>query len=57
MKSITPSSISVCLGYSERIFQNNLGKLVADEWANTLEDTQAFVEAPAADMIQIKMPA
>jgi len=30
--------------------------LVADEWANTLEDIQAFVEAGAADMIQIKMP-
>jgi methylaspartate ammonia-lyase len=31
-------------------------QLVADEWANTLEDIQAFVEAGAADMIQIKMP-
>jgi methylaspartate ammonia-lyase len=30
--------------------------LVADEWANTLEDIQAFVAAGAADMIQIKMP-
>jgi methylaspartate ammonia-lyase len=30
--------------------------LVADEWANTLEDIQAFLEAGAADMIQIKMP-
>jgi methylaspartate ammonia-lyase len=31
-------------------------KLVADEWANTLEDVRAFVEAGAADMIQIKTP-
>ena len=31
-------------------------QLVADEWANTLEDICAFVEARAADMIQIKMP-
>jgi methylaspartate ammonia-lyase len=30
--------------------------LVADEWANTLGDIQAFVDASAADMIQIKMP-
>ncbi|MBL7064845.1 MAG: methylaspartate ammonia-lyase [Anaerolineae bacterium] len=31
-------------------------QLVADEWANTLEDIQAFVDAQAADMIQIKTP-
>mgnify|MGYP001816120167 CR=1 FL=1 len=31
-------------------------QLVADEWANTLEDIRAFVDAGAADMIQIKMP-
>lgn len=31
-------------------------QLVADEWANTLEDIRAFVDAQAADMIQIKMP-
>lgn len=31
-------------------------QLVADEWANTLDDICAFVEAGAADMIQIKMP-
>jgi methylaspartate ammonia-lyase len=30
--------------------------LVADEWANSLDDIQAFVDAGAADMIQIKMP-
>jgi methylaspartate ammonia-lyase len=30
--------------------------LVADEWANTLEDIQAFIDADAAQMIQIKMP-
>lgn len=31
-------------------------QIVADEWANTLEDIHAFVEAGAADMIQIKLP-
>jgi len=31
-------------------------QLVADEWANSLDDVQAFLEAGAADMIQIKMP-
>jgi methylaspartate ammonia-lyase len=31
-------------------------QIVADEWANTLDDIAAFVEAQAADMIQIKMP-
>lgn len=31
-------------------------QLVADEWANTLDDIRAFVDARAADMIQIKMP-
>jgi methylaspartate ammonia-lyase len=31
-------------------------QLVADEWANTLDDIRAFIEAGAADMIQVKMP-
>jgi methylaspartate ammonia-lyase len=31
-------------------------QLVADEWANTLEDIAAFVDAGAADLIQIKTP-
>jgi methylaspartate ammonia-lyase len=31
-------------------------QLVADEWANTLEDILAFVNAEAADMVQVKMP-
>jgi methylaspartate ammonia-lyase len=31
-------------------------QLVADEWANTLDDILAFVDAGAVDMIQIKMP-
>lgn len=31
-------------------------QLVADEWANTLEDIQAFVQAKAVDLIQVKMP-
>jgi methylaspartate ammonia-lyase len=31
-------------------------QIVADEWANTVEDIRAFLDAGAADMIQIKMP-
>jgi methylaspartate ammonia-lyase len=31
-------------------------QLVADEWANTLDDIHAFIQAGAADMIQVKMP-
>ncbi len=31
-------------------------QLVADEWANTLDDIRAFVDAGAADVVQIKMP-
>jgi methylaspartate ammonia-lyase len=31
-------------------------QIVADEWANTLEDIQQFIATRAADMIQIKMP-
>jgi methylaspartate ammonia-lyase len=31
-------------------------QLVADEWANTLEDINVFLDGQAADMIQVKMP-
>ncbi len=31
-------------------------ELVADEWANSLDDILAFVAADAADMIHVKMP-
>jgi methylaspartate ammonia-lyase len=31
-------------------------QLVADEWANSLPDIEAFLEARAAHMLQIKMP-
>jgi methylaspartate ammonia-lyase len=31
-------------------------QLVADEWANSLDDIYSFAEAGAADMIQVKMP-
>ncbi|MGD1992999.1 MAG: methylaspartate ammonia-lyase [Anaerolineae bacterium] len=37
-------------------FRDMTVQLVADEWANTLEDIQAFADAEAADMIQVKMP-
>ncbi|NGM71041.1 methylaspartate ammonia-lyase [Natronolimnobius sp. AArcel1] len=30
--------------------------IVADEWCNTLEDVRAFVDAGAADVVQIKTP-
>ena len=30
--------------------------IVADEWCNTFEDVQAFVDAEAADLVQIKTP-
>jgi methylaspartate ammonia-lyase len=32
-------------------------QLVADEWANTLDDIQAFARAQAVDMIHVKMPS
>jgi methylaspartate ammonia-lyase len=31
-------------------------QLVADEWANTLDDIRAFLDAESADMVHIKMP-
>lgn len=31
-------------------------QLIADEWANTVEDIEAFVNAGAADLIQLKTP-
>lgn len=37
-------------------FRNMKLQIVADEWANTLDDIHAFVAAQAADMIHIKMP-
>ncbi|MFC3958252.1 methylaspartate ammonia-lyase [Halovivax cerinus] len=30
--------------------------IVADEWCNTLDDVQAFVDAGAADVVQVKTP-
>ncbi|WP_129113324.1 methylaspartate ammonia-lyase [Halegenticoccus tardaugens] len=30
--------------------------IVADEWCNTLDDVRAFVEAGAADLVQVKTP-
>jgi methylaspartate ammonia-lyase len=37
-------------------FRKMTVQLVADEWANTLEDIRTFAAAGAADMVQIKMP-
>jgi methylaspartate ammonia-lyase len=39
-----------------RQFRKMTVELVADEWANTLEDVCAFLEAGAADMIHVTMP-
>ncbi len=30
--------------------------IVADEWCNTFEDVQAFVDAEAADLVQVTTP-
>ena len=37
-------------------FRKMRTELVVDEWAETLEDIQLFLEQDAADMIHIKMP-
>jgi methylaspartate ammonia-lyase len=37
-------------------FRKMTVQLVADEWANTLDDIRAFVTTGAVDMVQIKMP-
>jgi methylaspartate ammonia-lyase len=37
-------------------FHNMKVGLVADEWANTLDDVRTFVGAGAADMIHLRMP-
>jgi methylaspartate ammonia-lyase len=37
-------------------FRKMTVQLVADEWANTLDDIDAFVAVEAAHMVQIKMP-
>jgi methylaspartate ammonia-lyase len=37
-------------------FRKMAVQLVADEWANTRQDVQAFIDAEAVDMIQIKTP-
>jgi methylaspartate ammonia-lyase len=31
-------------------------RLIADEWCNTLEDTRAFAQAEACDLVQVKTP-
>jgi len=31
-------------------------QIIADEWCNTLEDIKLFVDAKAADLVQVKMP-
>lgn len=45
------------LALRERLQTGGIGvEIVADEWCNTLEDIRDFVDAGAADMIQIKTP-
>lgn len=41
----------------EMLVERGIGvQIVADEWCNTLEDIKEFVDAGAADMVQIKTP-
>ncbi|MBZ6496395.1 methylaspartate ammonia-lyase [Natrinema longum] len=41
----------------EGLAEANVGvDIVADEWCNTFEDVQAFVDAGAADLVQVKTP-
>ncbi|MDS0474212.1 methylaspartate ammonia-lyase [Natrinema sp. 1APR25-10V2] len=41
----------------EGLADANVGvDIVADEWCNTFEDVQAFVDAGAADLVQVKTP-
>ncbi|CCH79152.1 Methylaspartate ammonia-lyase [Nostocoides japonicum T1-X7] len=41
---------------SELAARGSQVQIIADEWANTLQDIQAFADAQAADLIQIKTP-
>jgi methylaspartate ammonia-lyase len=41
---------------TELLQRGSTVQIVADEWANTLDDIEAFASAQAADLIQVKTP-
>ena len=52
-----PTQIEAMARLCQLVRARGLGlQLVADEWANTLDDIRAFIAGRAAHMIQIKMP-
>ncbi|SEQ39593.1 methylaspartate ammonia-lyase [Natrinema salaciae] len=49
--------IAAMVELREGLADANVGvDIVADEWCNTFEDVQAFVDAGAADLVQVKTP-
>ena len=49
--------IAMFVALREKLDQRGIEiELVADEWCNTLADIRAFLQAGAADMIQVKSP-
>lgn len=49
--------IARCIELRAALIKNGCGvHIVADEWANTLDDIRAFLAADAVDWIHIKMP-
>jgi len=52
-----PGQIEALLRLRRKLQQKGIPvEIVADEWCNTWEDIKEFVDAAAADMIQIKTP-
>ncbi|MFZ5640465.1 MAG: methylaspartate ammonia-lyase [Bacillota bacterium] len=52
-----PGQIEALLRLRRKLRQNGVPvEIVADEWCNTWEDIKEFVDAGAADMVQIKTP-
>ena len=51
------AQIRALAGLRERLAERGARvQLVADEWANTVEDIRAFNRAGAADVVQVKLP-
>ncbi|WP_254523129.1 methylaspartate ammonia-lyase [Natrinema caseinilyticum] len=49
--------IAAMVELRQGLAEANVGvDIVADEWCNTFEDVQAFVDAEAADVVQVKTP-
>ncbi len=52
-----PDQIAAMTELREGLTDAGVGvDIVADEWCNTFDDVQAFVDAEAADVVQIKTP-